>query len=88
MPAFKGVWRALAAGREPGGADASATANGSASAAAGSGSALTHLLATPTPARVLLSRVPPDAESQLFFMLTQVLLAPARWLHAADSAFA
>lgn len=84
MPAFKGTWRALAAGRKPGGTDASAAANGSAPAAAGSDSALKQLLATPTPARVLLSRVPPDAESQLFFMLTQVLPCSCK-LAAASS---
>lgn len=84
MPAFKGVWRALAAGRRPGGTDASAAANGAAPAAAGPDSALSRLLATPTPARVLRSCVPPDAESQLFFMLTQVLLC-SRKLAAAPS---
>ena len=88
MPAFKGVWRALAAGRRPGGTDASAAANGAAPAAAGPDSALRQLLATPTPARLLRSRVPPDAESELSFMLTQVLLcscklaaAPCSLLH-------
>ncbi len=90
MPVFKGVWRALAAGRKPGGTDASPAANGAAPPAAGSDPALKQLLATPTPARVLLSRVPPDAESQLFFMLTQVwpwaceLAASSSDLHLQD----
>jgi len=72
-----GAWRALAGGGQPGAADANGAANGAAAgppppgAAAGPGSALERLLATPTPARVLLSRVPPDAEAQLYFMLTQ-----------------
>ncbi len=71
-----GAWRALAAGSQPGAADANGAANGAGAgpppgAAADPGSALERLLATPTPARVLLSRVPPDAEAQLYFMLTQ-----------------
>ena len=71
-----GAWRALAAGSQPGAADANGAANGAGAgpplgSAADPGSALERLLATPTPARVLLSRVPPDAEAQLYFMLTQ-----------------
>lgn len=75
---FHSIWRVLASGGQPGGASASASgnANGSASAPvhpeSEAGSALERLLATRTPARVLLSRMPPDAENQLYFMLTQV----------------
>ncbi|KAK9840607.1 hypothetical protein WJX81_004196 [Elliptochloris bilobata] len=72
MAEFHGVWRALVPGGQQVGADANASSNGSALGADSSGAALKRLLATPTPARVLLSRVPPDAESQLLFMLTQV----------------
>ena len=61
------VWAALLAGCAPGAAAADAGAPGYAAPRA-----LTRLLARRTPPRLLLSRLPPDAEAALYFMLTSV----------------
>ncbi|KAK9815536.1 hypothetical protein WJX72_005348 [[Myrmecia] bisecta] len=63
MPEFRSIWAALLAGRAPGAEPG---------ALPGQPDALTHVLSTRTPKDVLSSRLTPDAEVQLYFIMSQV----------------
>ena len=90
---FDTIWKALMEGYVASGDDVDTRATATPPATPSSPHALASLLATRTPPRALLSRLPPDAEAALYFMLTSVRSGNQRryqsWYaarHVADDA--
>ena len=72
LPPFDTIWASLVDGYTAADNDADTLATSTPPASPSAPRALATLLATRTPPRVLLSRLPPDAEATLYFMLTSV----------------